>query len=134
MNTDKKTGRGTDKQLGYAKWKQRKLPPTVLAQYGHKRIFDQKCAICLYFLQKCNLRESNTIWWLRGNVTLSGAETLTKIILPAFWKGIYFKRKEFASQGSKLFPFRVDPFTEGTWSADTQTEGHQELSPFKNVG
>ena len=25
-----------------------------------------------------------------------------------FWKGVYFKRKEFALKGSKFFPFRVD--------------------------
>ena len=29
----------------------------------------------------------------------------------SFWKGIYSKRKEFASTGSKFFPFRVDPFS-----------------------
>ena len=30
-----------------------------------------------------------------------------------FWKGVYSKRKEFAPHGSKFFPFRVDPFSEG---------------------
>ena len=30
-----------------------------------------------------------------------------------FWKGVFSKRKEFAPRGSKFFPFRVDPFSEG---------------------
>ena len=29
------------------------------------------------------------------------------------WKRVYSKRKEFAPMGSKFFPFRVDPFSEG---------------------
>ena len=29
-----------------------------------------------------------------------------------FWKGSIIKRKEFATKGSKLFPFKVDPFSE----------------------
>ena len=28
-------------------------------------------------------------------------------------KGIYFKRKEFAPNGSKFFSFKVDPFLKG---------------------
>ena len=30
-----------------------------------------------------------------------------------FWNGVYFKREEFAPQGSKFFPFNVDPLSEG---------------------
>ena len=69
-----------------------------------------------------------------------------KVVLPPFWKGsyperifslwekestlkgknllpmIYSKRKEFAPYGSKFFPFRVDPFSEGAWFAWKQTE------------
>ena len=30
-----------------------------------------------------------------------------------FWKGVYCNRKEFAPTGSKFFPFKVDPFSEG---------------------
>ena len=29
------------------------------------------------------------------------------------WKGIYSKRKEFPPPGSKFFPFKADPFSEG---------------------
>ena len=29
-----------------------------------------------------------------------------------FWKRVYSKRKEFAPQGSKFFPFRVDAISE----------------------
>ena len=31
-----------------------------------------------------------------------------------FRKGVYPKRKEFAPKGSKFFPFRKDPFLEGS--------------------
>ena len=31
-----------------------------------------------------------------------------------FWKRVCSKRKEFAPKGSKFFPFRVDPFSEGS--------------------
>ena len=37
---------------------------------------------------------------------------LFRIIVP-FRKGVCSKRKEFAPHGSKFFPFRVDPFSEG---------------------
>ena len=30
-----------------------------------------------------------------------------------FWKGVYSKKKEFATNGSKFCLFRVDPFSEG---------------------
>ena len=44
-----------------------------------------------------------------------------------YWKGIYFKvkRKEFALAASKVFPFRVDPFSEGSWCAGLQTGSHK---------
>ena len=32
-----------------------------------------------------------------------------------FWKGVYTERKEFAPNGSKFFPLRVDLFSEGSW-------------------
>ena len=31
----------------------------------------------------------------------------------SFLKGLYSERKEFAPLGSKFFPFRIDPFSEG---------------------
>ena len=31
-----------------------------------------------------------------------------------FWKGVYSKRSEFASKGSKFFPFSEDPFSKGS--------------------
>ena len=36
---------------------------------------------------------------------------LVSSIWNPFWKGVYSKRKEFAPNGSKFFPFRVDPFS-----------------------
>ena len=51
---------------------------------------------------------------LRRTATLS-REVNVKTILPLIRKGVYSKRKEFAPFGSKFFPFRVDPFLEGSW-------------------
>ena len=36
-----------------------------------------------------------------------------KIVLPPFGKDVHFKRKEFATPGSKFLSFRVDRFSEG---------------------
>ena len=50
---------------------------------------------------------------LGGLDTLSGETTLSKLLGFFFWfllkKDVYPKRKEFASHGSKSFPFREDP-------------------------
>ena len=47
------------------------------------------------------------------------------------WKGVYSKRKEFASKGSKFFPFREDPFQKGDKTIFTSPEGVS--FPFKNL-
>ena len=47
---------------------------------------------------------------LKGNrYTIKGGNSF-KIVLPSLWKGVYSKREEFATMGSKFFPFRVDSF------------------------
>ena len=63
--------------------------------------------------------------WYEGEWIHSGEATISCFFLPAFWKGVYSKRKEFAPKGvyskrkefapfgSKFFPFRVDPFQKG---------------------
>ena len=38
-------------------------------------------------------------------------------VVTTIWKGGYSKRNEFASQGSKFFPFRVATFLDGIWCA-----------------
>ena len=43
--------------------------------------------------------------------------------------GIYSKRKEFASKGSKFFPFRADPFQRG--GKNNFTEFDRAVSPEK---
>ena len=40
-------------------------------------------------------------------------------------KGVYSKRKEFASHGSKFFPFRVDLFSKENKHAEKQTWSHK---------
>ena len=37
---------------------------------------------------------------------------------------LFSTRKEFCPHGSNFFPFRVDPFSEGTWCAGMQTGSH----------
>ena len=54
----------------------------------------------------------------KGKFYISKRGNSAKMILSPFWKGIYSTRKEY---GSKIFPFRVDPFSEGTWCAREQT-------------
>ena len=36
------------------------------------------------------------------------------LLIKTLLKGVHSKRKEFAPRGSKFFPFRVDPFSEGS--------------------
>ena len=49
-----------------------------------------------------------------------------------FWKSVYSKWKEFAPTGSKLFPFRVDPFSKGRQNNfDTVTSLESVSIPLK---
>ena len=48
-----------------------------------------------------------------------------------YWKGVYSKRKEFAPRGSKFYPFRVDPFSEGYWREGKQSGSHKSCIPFQ---
>ena len=57
----------------------------------------------------------------RRTDTLSREITFSKLFLLISEKGVYSKRKEFAPKGSKVFPFRVDPFSEGTLCERMQT-------------
>ena len=60
-------------------------------------------------------REYSRFKWNREMDMLSSGgwgATLFKLILPPFSTRVYSKRKEFAPQGSKHFPFRVDPFSQ----------------------
>ena len=63
---------------------------------------------------------------------LSGETTLSKRLLPLSEKRVYSKRKEFAPLGSKFFPFREGPFSEGTWYAEKQTESQKSYLPCEN--
>ena len=42
----------------------------------------------------------------------------------------FILRKIFAPFGRKLFPFRADPFSEGTKCAGNQTESHKTTSKY----
>ena len=53
------------------------------------------------------------------------------VVLPPFWKEVYFKAKNWLFPGNKFFPFNVDPFSEGTYCAGKQTENHKSCLPPK---
>ena len=57
-------------------------------------------------------------------------------ILPPLWKGVYSKGKEFASNGSKFFPFRIHPFIRRDSSpcAGKQTGSVIRCIPCENDG
>ena len=62
--------------------------------------------------------------------TLPGGGNSFKMVLSPFWKGVYSKRKEIASQGSKFLAFRVDPFSRGAWCAEKTKKESLKLSPL----
>ena len=72
---------------------------------------------------------------LRGIDTLSGETTLSKLFCP-IPKWIYTIRKEFAPKGSKFFPYRVDPFSEGAGrmgGAVKQTGSHESCLLWRKI-
>ena len=44
--------------------------------------------------------------------------TLSDLFCPPSEKGSTLKGKNLLPKGSKFFPFRVDPFSEGAWCAE----------------
>ena len=48
-----------------------------------------------------------------GNTFREGISA--KIILTPFWEEVYSTRKQCSTKGSKLFPLKVHPFSEGVW-------------------
>ena len=61
--------------------------------------------------------------------TLSERQTV-KPFWP-FWKGVYYKSKEFAPRRSKFFPFIVDPSSKVDCCAGKQTGSHKSYLPYK---
>ena len=55
------------------------------------------------------------------------------MVLHHFSKEVYFKRKEFAPNRSKFFPFRVDPFLEGGLISRKAKRKLQKLSPLAEM-
>ena len=64
---------------------------------------------------------------------LTGDTLQERQALPPACKGSYSKRKEFVPIGSILFPFRVDPFSEGALNAVNQNKMSQKLSPMYGI-
>ena len=55
--------------------------------------------------------------------------TFASCTLRPFSKGVYLERKEFASKGSKFFPFNVDHFSEGRQNNSDSVNSHA-VYPF----
>ena len=72
---------------------------------------------------------SNCLLFKGNGYTFSGKVTYEWIVCISFWKGAYSKRKEFAPKGSKFFPFRVDPFLEGSRCPGKQAGNHKSCLP-----
>ena len=71
---------------------------------------------------------------LSGLNTNSREATLSKpLCLPSEKGSIYPKRKEFAHKGNNFFPFRIDPFSEGSWYTGKQVGCNKSWLPCKNV-
>ena len=84
-------------------------------------------------------KKKRTFWclnWIGYNQCLEidtfSREITSKLISPS-WKWVYTKRKEFAPLGSKFFPLRVHPFSEGALCAGKQTGGHKSCFPCKKM-
>ena len=58
-----------------------------------------------------------------------GKATLSKSFYLPSEKGDYTKRTEFAPFRSKFFPFRVDPFSEGSWSPNRKANRNSQKLP-----
>ena len=56
-------------------------------------------------------------------------DTFVNIVLSPFWKGVYFKSKEFAQLRRKLFPFELGPFPERV----NKQEITQVISTFRSL-
>ena len=70
--------------------------------------------------------------YIKGSwYTYRGGNSI-KIALFPFWKSVYSKRKEFAPHGSKFFPSRIDPISEGAWCAGKQTQYKNTPIQIKN--
>ena len=68
-----------------------------------------------------------------GKATFLTSWLLSYTSLP-FWKRVYSKRKEFIPLGSKFFPFRIDPFSEGGKINFDRVASHESVSvPLKDT-
>ena len=56
------------------------------------------------------------------------------MVFVRFWKGVFSNGKEFAPKGNNFLPFRVDPFSEGTWCIEKQTDSHKKIVSLVNNG
>ena len=63
-----------------------------------------------------------------------GEITLSKMVCVTFFKRVYSKRKEFAPNGSKFFPFRADRFLKGSLCRERKPEVTIVVSLVQNVG
>ena len=82
-----------------------------------KIIHTSNCMV--FFISYCLYHEN-----IRGK-TLSGKATLKSVLRP-LWKGSTLKG------GEQILPFRVDPFSEGTWCVGKQARSYKSCLPCKD--
>ena len=65
---------------------------------------------------------------IKGHWYTFKEDNCVQIVVVPFWKWEFSIRKEFASRGSKFFPFREDLFSEAGKSAWSKAKGSQMQS------
>ena len=84
---------------------------------------------------KC-LFSSPVIWKIRLSHIAAEVELIHfqgRQLFLSFWKGVYSKWKEFAPNGSKIFPLRVDPFSEGDLVCRKAKRKLRKSSPISKI-
>ena len=68
----------------------------------------------------------------KGNGYISRGDNSFRIVFTALLKRVYPKRKEFVPKGKKLFPLRVDPFSEQLSVQESKLEVIKVVSLIKH--
>ena len=92
------------------------------------------------FILEVREESVESLWYISQQFFITGGrldtfsrEIIVNIDVAPFRKGVYSKRKAFVPNGSKCFPFRVDPFSETVWCTGKQTGIHKSCSPCQNT-
>ena len=116
-------------------WENLKGTHTLSGEASLLKLSTLKVKNLLLFLKQFSVSESKldvqTVIF-KKNCYISWEGKPVKIVFVPFSKGVYSIRKEFAPTGSKFFPYRIDPFSEGDSCTGKQTGNHKCCLPCKN--